>query len=228
MEKETRIALQHYLRRLIRYLSRSNKSAYAQMTPDEIIRLIKKSRTRPEVIRALLLPTGDLQEIAVDNGWGEKFNKLAREIGRLLDGDEDDGSGLGLEGEDSEEQQTKEDSVETQIDNLMQGLAKFDHMKVLKAYKALYIMGEKVLPVLREQLLAHDWSNVAYEREMRYLCGLFRLIHDIDERISGDIAQAIMVKGCSSQVKTCLQLVRRFSVQNYVRERYGKIEIYIS
>ena len=33
-----------------------------------------------EKLKILLAPTGDLQEISIDNGWGEEFLLIAREI----------------------------------------------------------------------------------------------------------------------------------------------------
>lgn len=38
----------------------------------------------PEQIKLLLAPTGNLQELALENSWGDEFNKLAHTLERLL------------------------------------------------------------------------------------------------------------------------------------------------
>jgi hypothetical protein len=35
-------------------------------------------------IRSLMLPTGNLQELAIENGWGARFNELAARLEELL------------------------------------------------------------------------------------------------------------------------------------------------
>ena len=35
-------------------------------------------------VKVLLLPTANLQELAIDNGWGEEFNEIAAQLERLL------------------------------------------------------------------------------------------------------------------------------------------------
>ena len=36
-------------------------------------------------IKRLLMPTANLQELAIECGWGSEFNKLAAELERVLD-----------------------------------------------------------------------------------------------------------------------------------------------
>lgn len=36
-------------------------------------------------VKRLLLPTANLQELSLENGWGDEFNKLASELESVLD-----------------------------------------------------------------------------------------------------------------------------------------------
>lgn len=67
-------------------LRRSEESLYAQQTPVQAASAITReidSLTRantfadPDELRLLFAPTGALQEIAIDNGWGEAFLRIA-------------------------------------------------------------------------------------------------------------------------------------------------------
>ncbi|HQZ99654.1 MAG TPA: hypothetical protein PLJ62_05620 [Thermoflexales bacterium] len=67
-------------------LRRSEESLYAQRTPAQAASAITReidSLTRAQTfadydeLRLLFAPTGALQEIAIDNGWGEAFLRIA-------------------------------------------------------------------------------------------------------------------------------------------------------
>ena len=76
--------LNNKLNKLIAYLEQSKESIYTHLTPKDVIKHIKRNRANKKEIEFLLVPTGALQEIAIDNGWGYEFNDLANEIEKLL------------------------------------------------------------------------------------------------------------------------------------------------
>jgi len=73
---------------LIGLLNGSEDSAYAGVPVAELIELVTTARrkidagdsTGDQEIRDLFVPTGTLQDTAIDNGWGDRFIELA---GRL-------------------------------------------------------------------------------------------------------------------------------------------------
>jgi hypothetical protein len=52
----------------------------------EALRALDEAVAAPSIdrIRSLLLPTGNLQELAIENGWGARFNELAARLEQLL------------------------------------------------------------------------------------------------------------------------------------------------
>ena len=81
LEKITRT-----LSRIIELLKQSEGSPWVSITPQDIIEqlsqtleVINESNIERELekIRLLFAPTGSLQDISIDNGWGEEFIKLA-------------------------------------------------------------------------------------------------------------------------------------------------------
>ena len=73
---------------LIRLLNGSEDSAHAVVPVAELIELVATARRKIDAgdcagdqeIRDLFVPTGTLQDTAIDNGWGDRFIELA---GRL-------------------------------------------------------------------------------------------------------------------------------------------------
>ena len=78
--------LEKILRRLISLLESSEVTSWAHKTPDEIIidlndNLLSLQKTgslsSPSLLDELFAPTCALQDISIDNGWGDEFIKLA-------------------------------------------------------------------------------------------------------------------------------------------------------
>jgi hypothetical protein len=78
---------------LLHHLENSRESLYATETPEELLKIIslelnsvrktgKLSKLNQMVI--LFLPTGSLQKIAMDNGWGDEYLVLAKSFDQGL------------------------------------------------------------------------------------------------------------------------------------------------
>lgn len=74
------------LSHLIDFLSESEPSAYASKTPNELAQVVAANLesmkvssllSSPEQMNNMFLPTASLQEIAMDNGWGNQYLELA-------------------------------------------------------------------------------------------------------------------------------------------------------
>lgn len=69
--------------RAIQLLQNSHDSAYTHASVDEIIaalQAIQRGEEDQARLRLFFAPTGPIQEIAMDNGWGNEFLRLAKEI----------------------------------------------------------------------------------------------------------------------------------------------------
>lgn len=74
------------LERTIDLLSQSEESIYATHTPKELIEKLSYTleiinepnmKQKLQEISILYAPTGSIQDISIDNGWGEEFIKLS-------------------------------------------------------------------------------------------------------------------------------------------------------
>ena len=82
------------LEETISYLRTSEVSSWSAISPDEIIQkleveLIKARRAQPvDVIKLdrLFAPTGVIQEISIDNGWGTKFLHMSEVVDKFIGG----------------------------------------------------------------------------------------------------------------------------------------------
>jgi hypothetical protein len=84
------------LEETISLLQKSESSAWSSLSPQEIIRRleaeIRKAQNRKPVdvdlLDRLFAPTGVLQEISIDNGWGTKFLHIAETVDRFTSSSE--------------------------------------------------------------------------------------------------------------------------------------------
>jgi hypothetical protein len=87
METELIYALEE----TISYLRQSQSSDWAPMPVEEIVRrleveVVKAKNAKPidvNFLDRLFAPTGALQEISIDNGWGTKFLRISEIIDQV-------------------------------------------------------------------------------------------------------------------------------------------------
>ncbi len=73
------------LKELVSLLKQSDESAYSGLDIGQIISRIEQQSSNLragekvdyEALKALFYPTGPIQEISIDNGWGDLFIQLA-------------------------------------------------------------------------------------------------------------------------------------------------------
>lgn len=84
------------LQETISFLRQSKSSAWSSMPVEEVIRRleaeIKKARElKPvdaDLLDRLFAPTGAIQEISIDNGWGTKFLRISEVVDQFTGGTE--------------------------------------------------------------------------------------------------------------------------------------------
>jgi len=80
---------------IIELLKKSEDTIWANYTVEEAVEILqielenykktqKFSESGKNTINLLFLPTGALQEISIDNGWGNKFVKIADVFDKYL------------------------------------------------------------------------------------------------------------------------------------------------
>jgi hypothetical protein len=89
METERLIAA---LEEAISYLRRSESSGWSNMPIEEIVRKLETVVNRVKVAKPidvimldrLFAPTGVIQEISIDNGWGTKFLRISEIVDEFV------------------------------------------------------------------------------------------------------------------------------------------------
>lgn len=91
MEIERLIAA---LEEVISYLRRSDSSHWSNMPVEEIIRKLEAEVNKVKAAKLidvimldrLFAPTGVIQEISIDNGWGTKFLRISEIVDEFVGG----------------------------------------------------------------------------------------------------------------------------------------------
>jgi hypothetical protein len=84
--------LKNQLRKLLEHLHLSENSVYAMTSipelkifiNDTIIKVENNEEVEIDKLKFLIAPTGSLQKISINNGWGKEFLKLSEEIEKTI------------------------------------------------------------------------------------------------------------------------------------------------
>lgn len=77
------------LTHLAEFLKNSDESLYAAETPEQLLKIVNVNLASMqtsgtfdslEKVQSLFLPTASLQEISIDNGWGEQYIELSKDF----------------------------------------------------------------------------------------------------------------------------------------------------
>jgi hypothetical protein len=82
------------LEETISYLRTSKPSAWSHMPAEEIIRRLEAEITKARnaklmdvnLLEQLFAPTGAIQEISIDNGWGTRFLRISEIVDEFIGG----------------------------------------------------------------------------------------------------------------------------------------------
>ena len=81
------------LEETLSYLLNSESSNYSHISVDEVIERLRFEisvvkeihQVNQELLRLLFGPTGPIQEISIDNGWGDDFLKLSEIVDKFTE-----------------------------------------------------------------------------------------------------------------------------------------------
>jgi hypothetical protein len=116
--------------------------------------------------------------------------------------------------------------IDVHLKTLIRGLSQENIDERCKGYKALYELGIPAIPQIKEALFKSKWERVKYPGEIRYVSGLFSLIHDISEEEAERVAKKIISNGCSSTVSQLLNAISDFRLADYRTYSIKGVEIF--
>lgn len=105
--------------------------------------------------------------------------------------------------------------IDVHLKTLIRGLSQENIDERYKGYKSLYEIGIPAIPQIKEALLKSNWEKVKRAGEVRYVSGLFSLLHDISEGEAEKVARKIIANGCDSVVRQTITSIRKVSIADY-------------
>jgi len=87
--EDLNIKMIRVLTHLAEFLQNSEESLYAEETPEQLLKIVNVNLTSMqtsgtfdclEKMQSLFLPTASLQDISIDNGWGEQYIELSKDF----------------------------------------------------------------------------------------------------------------------------------------------------
>lgn len=116
--------------------------------------------------------------------------------------------------------------IRRNLNQLIRGLTQNDLTEALEAYKFLFQTGEPVIPQVRAVLLKFDCSKVKYDNEIRYISGLVKLIHDINEPEAKKIVGELKKQNCIYSLTKILDSICQFTIGDYDQYKVRRLKIF--
>jgi len=116
--------------------------------------------------------------------------------------------------------------INRSLRTLIRGWTQGNVAEIYDGYKALFQIGAPAIPQIRAAILKSTWSDLKYPNEIRYVCGLVNLIHDIDESEARRITNQLKNNGCDLAVARILDSVCAFTLADYTQYSVCGVKIF--
>ncbi len=108
---------------------------------------------------------------------------------------------------------------------MLRGLVQVNPSDTYSSYKALYRIGNAVIPLAEAHLMKYAWDDIHYESQIDTLTGLLSLIQDIDEEAAARAAGKIRRAGCRPVIQQRIDTILTFSLSHYNQYRVHGIHV---
>ena len=87
--EDLKIKMIQVLKHLTEFLEKSDESLYAAETPEQLLNVVNVNLASMQIsgmlissdkMREMFLPTTSLQDISIDNGWGDQYIELSKDF----------------------------------------------------------------------------------------------------------------------------------------------------
>jgi len=114
------------------------------------------------------------------------------------------------------------------LDRLIRAVGRGKYSETAKAYRVCYDTGKPLVSQIVEKIRAVNWKDLGPHERLPYFSCLMRLLHDIDESASRQLADGILSRGCHPVVAARLRSVLAFTLNDFEAARHGRLNIYVS
>jgi hypothetical protein len=119
-------------------------------------------------------------------------------------------------------------AVRSPLDRLIRAVGRGNYAEASDAYRICYDIGRPLVSQIVEKIGAVDWKDLGPHGRLAYFTCLMRLLHDIDESASRELADAILSRGCHPVVAAKLRSVQAFTLNDFDARMQDSLPIYIA
>lgn len=119
-------------------------------------------------------------------------------------------------------------SKRSPLERLIRALGRGDYSEVSAAYRACYAIGGPLVPQIVEKICAVDWKDLGPHGRVAYFTCLMRLLHDIDEPASRELADTILSRGCNPVLAAKLHSIQAFTLSDFDAQVVGSLPVFVA
>lgn len=110
-----------------------------------------------------------------------------------------------------------EEQIAQTLKNLMQSIQQHDKKAYMRWHKVLYHIGQPAVPSIVSKLVTFHDAALSQHLKLLYCSGLMRLLHDINEEESRNVAQRLRRQGGDMMITNRLQAITDFTLTQFSR-----------
>ncbi len=113
------------------------------------------------------------------------------------------------------------------LDRLIRAIGRENYSEASDAYRACYDIGGPLVSQIVQRIGAVDWRDLGPHGRVAYFTYLMRLLHDIDESDSRELADAILRRGCHPVVAAKLHSIQAFTLSDFDAQILGSLPAFV-
>jgi hypothetical protein len=119
-------------------------------------------------------------------------------------------------------------TTKSPLEYLIGAVGRGNYAEASEAYRICYGIGRPLVPQIVEKIEAVDWKEVGPHGRIAYFTFLTRLLHDIDESASRELAGAMFSRGCHPVVAARLRSVQAFTLNDFDAQIQHPLPVYLA
>jgi hypothetical protein len=114
------------------------------------------------------------------------------------------------------------------LERLIGAVGRGSYSEESNAYRVCYDIGRPLVPQIVEKISAVNWKDLGPPGRVAYFTCLMRLLHDIDEFASRELADAVLSRGCHPVVAAKLRSIQAFTLSDFDATIQVPLPVYVA
>jgi hypothetical protein len=113
------------------------------------------------------------------------------------------------------------------LERLIRAVGRGEYSEESNAYRSCYDIGQPLVPQIVEKIGAVNWEDLGAPGKVAHFTCLMRLLHDIDESASHELAGVLLRRGCHPVIAARLRSIQSFTLSGFEAGVQNSLTVYV-